>query len=96
MKNSKENPLALWLILAFLIDPLLYFRNGIANGNFNLGGLVISSIMGLAVVLLAAIVWFVIKMIYKLVVPAKVIGNKQVLFIWGVIFAILFLLPLFK
>jgi hypothetical protein len=94
--NNKENPLVLWLLLSFFVDPLLYFRNGITNGNFNFGGLVISSVMGLGVVLVAAVVWFIIKMIYKLVAPEKIIGNKAVLIIWGVIFAILFLLPLFR
>ena len=93
---AQQRPLLLWLILWFLINPILYIRNAINLGEGNIGGLIMSAVIGLGIILFSLVLWFVIKWLYGLVTGGGKIMVKQAFIIWLVFFLIIFFIPMLR
>lgn len=97
MNKNKPRVLLLWIILWIVIGPIINFRNSIAAGNVEIGRVIfVGAMMAIPLAILGLIIWGVMKLIIKAVMPGKEIDIKTALGIWFVIFVILFMLPLFK
>ena len=99
--KKNDNPLLLWFILWLLTAPALYIRNGIMNQQFTRGGnfflgLLVSLVIGLVEALISLVGYWILNYVMKLVAPKKTLGNKDILIVWLIVFAFIFIIPLLR